>query len=106
MARTKKLENMSVVELTQMQARIERMKVEKQNAERVELLQKLATMAKQHGFDIRELVGKSGKGKRSKVSIKYRDPKNPANTWTGRGRTPRWMTAAIKAGKARDDFLI
>jgi len=41
------------------------------------------------------------------VAPKYRDPKNPGNTWTGRGRMPRWMVAATKGGKSsKDDFLI
>jgi DNA-binding protein H-NS len=39
--------------------------------------------------------------------VKYRDPKNPENTWTGRGRPPRWLAAAMKGGKAKkEDFLI
>jgi DNA-binding protein H-NS len=38
------------------------------------------------------------------VAEKYRD-KN-GNTWSGRGAQPRWMTAAIKAGAKRDDFLV
>ncbi len=106
MARRKNLGNMSVAELTKMQQRIERMKVERQNVERVALRKKLTDLAKEHGFDIHELIGKGRKGKRGKVAIKYRDPNNPGNTWTGRGRMPRWMTAAVKAGKSRDDFLI
>src|SRR4030081_927869 len=108
MARSKNLENMSFAELTAMQARIERAKIEKQSSERAALRQKMADMAKEHGFDIRELVdGRMGKGKRGKVAIKYRDPKNAGNTWTGRGRMPRWMVAATKGGKAkREDFLI
>ncbi len=28
---------------------------------------------------------------RAKVAPKYRDPANPANTWTGRGRMPKWV---------------
>jgi DNA-binding protein H-NS len=39
-----------------------------------------------------------------KVPIKYRD--KSGNHWSGRGAQPRWMTAAIKAGAKRDDFLI
>jgi hypothetical protein len=39
-----------------------------------------------------------------KVPVKYRD--KSGNTWTGRGAQPRWMTAAIKAGAKRDDFLV
>jgi DNA-binding protein H-NS len=107
MARSKNIENMSVAELSAMQARIERAKAERQSADRAALKQKLADMAKEHGFDIRDLMDGRGKGKRGKVAIKYRDPSNSANTWTGRGRMPRWMTAATKGGKAKkEDFLI
>jgi len=106
MARTKSLENMSATELAAMQARIERIKIEKQNAERAALREKIAKIAKDAGFDISDLVD-GRRGKRSKVAVKYRDPDNPGNTWTGRGRMPRWLTAATKGGKAkREDFLV
>jgi DNA-binding protein H-NS len=39
-----------------------------------------------------------------KAPIKYRD--KHGNTWAGRGAQPRWLTAAIKAGAKRDDFLV
>jgi len=106
MARTNGLEKMSYAELSQMETQIERLKVEKQNAERNALRQRLIDMAKEHGFEIHELFGKGRKGKGT-VAPKYRDPKNPENTWTGRGRMPRWMTAATKGGKAKkEDYLI
>ena len=107
MARPKNLENMSLAELSKMQADIERMKTDKKNAARASVREKILALAKQHGFDIHELLGRkgSGKGKRGKVAIKYRD--NAGNTWTGRGRMPRWMVAATKGGKAKkEDFLI
>lgn len=47
---------------------------------------------------------RKSKGGRGKVAIKYRDEKG--NTWTGRGKTPRWMVEAEKAGKSRDQFKI
>lgn len=40
------------------------------------------------------------------VKPKYRNPANKAETWTGRGRQPLWLGAALKSGKKRDDFLI
>jgi DNA-binding protein H-NS len=107
MARPKKLENMSAAELTAMQARIERMKIDKSNAERVAVREKILAVAKQHGFDIRDLFGRgsSDRGSRGKAAVKYRD--SAGNTWTGRGRMPRWMVAATKGGKAKkEDFLI
>ena len=39
-----------------------------------------------------------------KAAIKYRD--KSGNAWSGRGAQPRWMTAAIKGGAKRDDFLV
>ena len=105
MARPKKLENMSAAELTVMQARIERMKIDKNNAERAAVREKILALAKQRGFGIRELLGRRGKGTRGKVAVKYRD--KAGNTWTGRGRMPRWMVAATKGGRAKkEDFLI
>jgi DNA-binding protein H-NS len=41
---------------------------------------------------------------RGKVAVKYRDDKG--NAWTGRGKTPRWLVEAEKAGKNRDAFKI
>jgi DNA-binding protein H-NS len=104
MAKINGLEKMSFAELAEMEAQIERLKSEKQNAERNALRQQLVDVAKEHGFDIHDLFGKGRKGS---VAVKYRDPKNPENTWTGRGRMPRWMAAATKGGKAKkEDFLI
>lgn len=40
------------------------------------------------------------------VAPKYRDPENPANTWAGRGKPPRWLTAAEKGGKKRGEFRV
>jgi DNA-binding protein H-NS len=48
-----------------------------------------------------------GRGdRRSEISPKYRNPDNPSETWTGRGREPKWMQHQIAEGKSRDDFLI
>jgi DNA-binding protein H-NS len=106
-ARISDLEKLSVADLNKMEAQIARLKTEKQNAERAEVRQKAIDMAEAAGFDIQELFGKGSGRARGKVAVKYRDPKNPENTWTGRGRMPRWMAAATKGGKAkREDFLI
>jgi DNA-binding protein H-NS len=54
--------------------------------------------------------GRGQRGRRAsamkgqKVAPKYRGP--GGETWAGRGAMPRWMAAAIKEGKTREDFLI
>ena len=41
-----------------------------------------------------------------RVFPKYRNPAKPSETWAGRGKQPRWLTAQLKSGKKLDDFLI
>jgi len=41
---------------------------------------------------------------RRKVAVKFRDDKG--NTWTGRGKLPRWLSEAEKNGKSRDSYRI
>ena len=40
------------------------------------------------------------------VFPKYRNPALPSETWAGRGKQPRWLTAQLRSGKQLDDFRI
>jgi DNA-binding protein H-NS len=40
------------------------------------------------------------------VFPKYRNPANPSETWSGRGKQPRWLTGQLRSGKKLDDFRI
>ncbi|MEQ4576065.1 MAG: H-NS histone family protein [Gammaproteobacteria bacterium] len=77
----------------------------------------LAKLAKSQGYSIEELFGaapgrKAGKPgpkpgrKLGKVPPKYRNPANPKETWTGRGKQPRWLAEQTAKGKKVEDFLI
>jgi DNA-binding protein H-NS len=106
MARASDLEKMSYGELSALRDDIDVHMRAKQSSERAALKAKIAELARSSGFDLNDLMGNGRKGKGT-VAVKYRDPKNPENTWTGRGRMPRWMAAATKGNKARkDDFLV
>jgi DNA-binding protein H-NS len=55
-------------------------------------------LAERAGFSVSELfpdrqAGKAQRGK-TRVAVKFRHPKNPSLTWTGRGRKPRWLVQA------------
>jgi DNA-binding protein H-NS len=41
-----------------------------------------------------------------KVRPKYRNPEMPSETWSGRGRQPRWVDAQLRSGKKFDELLI
>jgi DNA-binding protein H-NS len=44
--------------------------------------------------------------KRYKPPVRYRNPADPLEHWSGRGRMPRWLRAKIEAGAALLDFKI
>jgi DNA-binding protein H-NS len=48
----------------------------------------------------------AGRGRLGPVPPKYVNPKDPEETWAGRGLKPRWLAAAMKSGKKLDDFVI
>jgi DNA-binding protein H-NS len=96
---------MSVFDLIDLRGQVDAVLSQKVAAERKALQ---ASLAKLEGVE-----GKRGKragtaprhamaGK--KVEPKYRGP--DGETWSGRGLKPKWLTAAIKDGKAIEDFLI
>jgi DNA-binding protein H-NS len=72
--------------------------------ERRQLESELAKLTRFEGGGGRKAAG--GRGARGKVAPKYRNPENPGETWAGRGLKPRWLAAAIKAGKRIEEFAI
>jgi DNA-binding protein H-NS len=40
------------------------------------------------------------------VLPKYRNPDNKSETWAGRGKKPRWLSAQLKSGKQIEDFRV
>jgi len=101
----------SVAKLKKEAAKIEKAINTKESRERKVVLAKLKTVAKQGGFELSELVGdgrpagkkkatgkKATAKKRAKAAIKFKNPKDPTQTWTGRGRQPRWVAAHLDKG--------
>jgi DNA-binding protein H-NS len=41
-----------------------------------------------------------------KVHPKYRNPERPSETWSGRGKQPRWVNAHLSSGRKVEDLLI
>ena len=103
------LEKMSVKDLLALQVDLEAALIERKQAERNDVKEKLAALAEKSGFSVDELFGKArknGAGSRGTVAPKYRNPQNASETWTGRGRMPLWMKALTEKGAKREKFLI
>ncbi|WP_350262664.1 H-NS family nucleoid-associated regulatory protein (plasmid) [Pantoea sp. BJ2] len=80
--------------------------------ERAEKLAKYRELLEQDGIDPNELLGKiqpAGKprAKRAPRPAKYKYTENGQEKhWTGQGRTPAIIKAALDSGKTLEDFLI
>jgi DNA-binding protein H-NS len=48
----------------------------------------------------------SGRRPHPRVPPKYRNPDDPAETWAGRGRCPRWLAKQLASGRRMDEFRI
>ena len=100
------LRSMSFDDLMALRDNIARLITQKAKSARKELEDKLALLEGLggRGGARRKTRGSALKGR--KVAPKYRNPKNRSETWAGRGATPRWLRAYIKAGKKLEDFEI
>lgn len=98
------LKSLSVAKLQDLRSKVDAAIAEKVSARRRELEMQLSELAH---HDPRGSRGTShGRGTRGPVAPKYRNPKDPSQTWAGRGLQPLWMRDAIRSGKKLDSFLI
>jgi DNA-binding protein H-NS len=98
--KVKNLKMMSVDELWSLHEEIRPILSGKLDAEKQELEHRLARL---NGRMQRQ---KKARRPYPKVHPKYRNPDSPSETWSGRGKQPRWVGAQLKSGKKVDDLLI
>jgi DNA-binding protein H-NS len=93
-------------ELKGLQHDIERAIKERQQQEVRKAREQILAIAKETGVSVEELLGttekKTKKGSGEKVQPKYQNPKDVSQTWTGRGRQPRWIAEALASGEKLD----
>lgn len=94
---------LSLKELRALAERVDAAIAEREKQDRVDVKAKLADIAEKAGFSVGELFGSGRNGKRSAAAIKFRNPKDPSQTWTGRGRKPNWI---VDAGGDPERFRI
>lgn len=100
------LDDMSLQELKTLQSRVAKAISGYVDRRKKQALVELEETARKHGYSLSELTGVVGGRKRAPVAPKYANPADSSQTWSGRGRKPRWMEAALKAGKSIDDLTI
>jgi DNA-binding protein H-NS len=104
-------EAMPLDELWHLHEQIGQVLSERILAEKQELEKRLAQLGGGRDGVVVSLTAKSNqrdqpRRKYPQVFPKYQNPNDPSETWSGRGKQPRWLVAALKQGGKIDDYRI
>ncbi len=108
------LAQLSIPELRAVIAEAESLIAARKDEELQKTYQEFAEKARALGMTVDQILAIGAKGGRAKqasgdkkpVAIRYRNPANPSETWTGRGKQPRWLAACIASGAKLQDFAV
>lgn len=101
------LDELSLTELKALQKDITKAIEDFGDRKKTDALVALEAHAKALGYSLAELTGvKVRKTRAGAGTAKYKHPENPAITWSGQGRKPRWFTDAIQAGSAPESMSV
>lgn len=104
------ISNLSVEELERLTAQAEALIESKKDQKIEDAYNKIIEIAEAVGLTLDQFIEygshKRKKTTRKAVEPRYRNQSNAAETWTGRGKQPRWLVAEIEKGAKLEDFLI
>ena len=104
------ISNLSVEELRRLTAEAEALIESKKDQEIEDAYNNIIQIAETVGYSLEQFIEygaqKRKKTTRKAVEPRYRNKNNAAETWTGRGKQPRWLVAQLEKGAKLEDFLI
>ncbi|WP_323779531.1 MULTISPECIES: H-NS histone family protein [Leisingera] len=100
------LNAMSSAELKQLQTDLENVLEARQKEDLRAAYLAAEKAVGEYGFSLEEVFPSAVKRPKGKAVPKYRNPGNPEQTWTGRGRKPKWVNEVLQAGADPADLEI
>lgn len=100
------LNDLSLKELKDLQSQVAKAIATFEDRKKKETIAELEEMARARGFSLSELTGLPVGRKRAPAAAKYANPADASDTWSGRGRKPRWFEAALKGGASAESLMI
>lgn len=103
------ISNLSLDQLQKLKNDLAKEENKKKKAEKGKLVTQLANTIRDNGFEVEEIArelmkrkprgpaAKKARGKAATVNPVYADPNDTNNTWTFKGRAPRWVEEQMKA---------
>ena len=103
----------TLAELLAQKAALDQAIASLENEERAGAIAKVRALMAEYGLTLADLGTRAAPaapkatkaGGAAKVAAKYRDTAS-GSTWSGRGLKPKWLTAALAAGKKIEDFAV
>jgi DNA-binding protein H-NS len=96
------LSKLSLVELRQLQDDINKQMKKREQNDISTARDQILAIAKSVGVSVNELVGTGTRAKTGSVAVRFRNPNNASQQWTGRGRQPNWVKEWAAEGKSMD----
>ncbi|MBB3713729.1 DNA-binding protein H-NS [Limimaricola variabilis] len=102
------LDKMDLDELKKLQKVVNKAVEDFHERKRREALAAAEKAAAELGFSLGELTSGQKASKKTKTGLppKYRNPQNPDQSWSGRGRRPQWVVEATENGIDIEEFRI
>jgi DNA-binding protein H-NS len=109
------LSNYNLAELKGLQFDIEKEIKSRQKGELKKARERILAIAQDMGVPVSALLSAEGGGKKGGAKkggngqqgqARFRNPADDTQTWTGRGRQPKWIAEGLTKGKSLDDFRI
>ena len=100
------LHKMSLKDLRELQTQVGKAITGFEERRKKDALAELEDKAKAMGFTLSDLMAATQTKKRAAAVPKYANPANRSDTWSGRGRKPRWFVAALDAGKEPESMEV
>ena len=100
------LEKLSLEELQELQKDVVKTIASFEARKRQEARDQVTALAQELGFSLEELVDRKARKPKAAVATKYRHPKDPSLTWSGRGRQPAWFKTALANGSSLEELEV
>lgn len=102
------ISSLSVAELEKLKGSIDQIIASRRDSELANLCSAIEDMVGESGFSMDEVLQtlQNRPDKKRTIKPKYRNPANPEETWSGRGRKPRWVEEWMSSGRELDECLI
>ena len=112
------LDGLAVADLDKVIAEAERQREARRESGKKELVEEFRAKAEAMGLSLEELLRSPASTGRPAAkarqprkgapgappAVKYRNP-DTGETWSGRGRMPKWLALAEQSGRGREEFL-